>query len=323
LSHMSVKEYLLSQHLYVGGYGFNIDEKLSHSLIGQTCLAYLLQFNTVDMLTPKTIKDYPLSEYAAQYWIVHVRSGSRECADAQQRLMMAIFQPMHTPSLISWVRLSGVDIRIQNLSRPSGDIPQAIYYASLLGLLSVVQALIEKGASIDGQGGFYDNALQAASCCGHEDIVCLLLDKGADINAQGGFYGNALQAASYSGHGAIVCLLLDKGADINAQGGYYGNALQAASCSGSEAIVCLLLDKGADINAQGGCYGNALQAASYHDHEAVWCLLLEKGADINTQGGDYGNALQTTSYSGYGSIVCLCQICARQMSRGQTSRLSE
>ncbi|MCJ1470198.1 hypothetical protein MMC07_008843, partial [Pseudocyphellaria aurata] len=76
-------------------------------------------------------------------------------------------------------------------------------------------------------------------------IVGLLLDKGADVNAQGGYYGNALQAASWRGHQQIVELLLDKGADANLQGGKYGNALQAASEKGRWQIVELLHDKGA------------------------------------------------------------------------------
>jgi ankyrin repeat protein len=49
--------------------------------------------------------------------------------------------------------------------------------------------------------------------------VTLLLEKGADVNAQGGYFGNALQAASSGGHDSVVTLLLDKGADVNAQGG--------------------------------------------------------------------------------------------------------
>ena len=32
---------------------------------------------------------------------------------------------------------------------------------------------------------------------GHDKMVQMLLEKGADVNAQGGYYGNALQAASY------------------------------------------------------------------------------------------------------------------------------
>jgi hypothetical protein len=37
----------------------------------------------------------------------------------------------------------------------------------------------------------------------------MLLDKGADVNAQGGFYGNALQAASGGGHEKIVQMLAE------------------------------------------------------------------------------------------------------------------
>jgi len=31
-------------------------------------------------------------------------------------------------------------------------------------------------------------------------VVQILLDKGAEVNAQGGYFGNALQAASCRGH---------------------------------------------------------------------------------------------------------------------------
>jgi ankyrin repeat protein len=67
-----------------------------------------------------------------------------------------------------------------------------------------------------------------------------LLEKGAEVNAQGGFYGNALQAASLRGHVEIVQRLLEEGAEVNAQGGRYGNALQAASEGGHVEIVQVL-----------------------------------------------------------------------------------
>jgi hypothetical protein len=58
----------------------------------------------------------------------------------------------------------------------------------------------------------------------------MLLDKGAEINAQGGYFGNALQAASSRGHMKIVKLLV--GIDLNAQGGYHSNAQKAALIGG-------------------------------------------------------------------------------------------
>ncbi|KDR77836.1 hypothetical protein GALMADRAFT_65679, partial [Galerina marginata CBS 339.88] len=46
-------------------------------------------------------------------------------------------------------------------------------------------------------------------------IVKVLLENGAEVNAQGGFYGNALQVASYGGHKGIVKMLLENGAEVN------------------------------------------------------------------------------------------------------------
>ena len=180
-------------------------------------------------------------------------------------------------------------------------------------------------------------ALQAASSSGHENIVRLLLEKGADVNLQGGFYGSALQAASFHGHKNFVRLLLEKGAETNMQGGYYGSALQAASrrghchyrgavgegsgyekprrklwhcsgCCGSEghdAVVRLLLEKGAGMNVQGEYYGSAFQAASLGGHEAIVGLLLEKCPKVNVHSGHYGSALLAASSRGDEGIVRL------------------
>ncbi|KAJ7476775.1 ankyrin repeat-containing domain protein [Mycena latifolia] len=202
-----------------------------------------------------------------------------------------------------------------------GENGTALQAASGNGHESVVKLLIEKGADVNAQGGFFGNALQAASA----NQVQLLIKKGADVNAQGGHFGNALQAALWNGHESVVQLLIEKGADVNAQGGYYGNALQAASVFGHESVVQLLIKKGADgaslnghnsvvqlligkgakVNARGGPYGNALQAASWNGHESVVQLLIEKGADVNAQGGFFGNALQAASLNGYKSVVQL------------------
>jgi hypothetical protein len=43
----------------------------------------------------------------------------------------------------------------------------------------------------------------------------MLLDAGANVDTQSGFFGNALQAASAGGHETVVEKLLDVGADVN------------------------------------------------------------------------------------------------------------
>ena len=105
LSHMSVKDYLLSQHC-VGATGFSIDEKLAHSFIAKTCLAYLLQFENPNMLNRGMVDKYPLAKYAAEYWIMHVHYGAEGSTDVQQeKPIMTLFRPLHAAPFLSWVRI--------------------------------------------------------------------------------------------------------------------------------------------------------------------------------------------------------------------------
>src|ERR1700721_2053466 len=130
LSHMSVKDYLLSQH-HVGTTGFGLNEKLSHSYIAKTCLAYLLQFKSLDMLNPNTIGNYPLAQYAAEYWVMHVHYEVEHGTDVQQeKLIMTLFQPWHTVPFISWVRINSIDDAWSDSKKISDCIPSTLYFAS-------------------------------------------------------------------------------------------------------------------------------------------------------------------------------------------------
>ena len=333
LAHFSIKEYLLSE--YVKEHhdkkvkAFSLSHELSHSMISQTCLIYLLQFKTPKQ---ENHADFSLMEYAAKNWIFHVQSSnddnSQECT--LSKLMMRILTP-DNPAFVNWVEIydpqnasehlppqyytckaglikitdsllkNGVDVN----RWVKGKYGHALQVASSNGHEAIAKILIENGADVNAQGGHYGNALQAASSEGYEAIAKLLIENGADVNAQGGLYGNALQAASYRGQEAIAKLLIENGADVNAQGGEYGSTLQAALFWGHEATAKLLIENGADVNAQGGEYENALQVAAYEGHEAIAKLLIENGADVNAQGGLYGNALQAASSEGYEAIAKL------------------
>src|SRR6202034_2532170 len=143
----------------------------------------------------------------------------------QEKLIITLFQPWHTSSFTSWLRIRAIN----DPWRETSDITSTIYYASYDGVLPAVRALVKSGVNVNAQGGRYGHALGAASYAGNEAIVGFLVENGADVNAQHGMYGDALYAASYRGHESVVRLLLVYGADVNAQGGEYGNALQAAS----------------------------------------------------------------------------------------------
>jgi hypothetical protein len=280
LAHASVKEYLLLQR-EENPFQNALRESQARASIVEISLAYLFAASQ-DNENKDRDQERPFHDYAGQHWTDHALVAEKY-GEAVSKFTSKLFA---TDTFYKyWLNSYNPDPLFSHglgygPLRPE-LLPAPIYYASLCGLPRSVKDLINKGADINAQGGFYGNALQAASASGYAEIVQLLLNNRADINVQGGEYGNALQAASASGHAGIVQLLLNNRADINAQGGFYGNALQAASASGYAGIVQLLLNNRADINAQGGFYGNALQAASARGHAEI-VQLLDNGAKDDT-----------------------------------------
>jgi ankyrin repeat protein len=92
------------------------------------------------------------------------------------------------------------------------DADTALKRAAAKGGTSVVRALLEGGADIDGKGGSGYTALMIAARAGQETVVRLLLEKGADIDARNEAGRSALSIAEGAGHTAIVQLLLAKAA---------------------------------------------------------------------------------------------------------------
>ncbi|KAK8052651.1 ankyrin, partial [Apiospora saccharicola] len=55
-----------------------------------------------------------------------------------------------------------------------GELVTCLYYIYIYGLLYYTKELLEKGADVNAQGGYYGNALQAALSIGHEEVAQLL-----------------------------------------------------------------------------------------------------------------------------------------------------
>lgn len=124
---------------------------------------------------------------------------------------------------------------------PEGE-SSLLYTAIYAGDHAAVRALLERGADVTRQEGFYrGTAIMFAADSGDVEIVDLLLEHGADINGRDGSYGDvAINWASYAGHLAMVEHLLSKGADPTIFG--HGDALDIAMRRGFEPIVELLAE---------------------------------------------------------------------------------
>lgn len=158
----------------------------------------------------------------------------------------------------------------------------ALIYAVEAEHANIASMLLKQGADPNSEG-CCAHPLLAAAAVGMIDVVEQLLNQGVEANLKGGYYGNALQSAAYFGHSNIVEILLRAGANPNAKGGIYGSALQAASFAGHDSIVQTLIAWQADVNQKGGKYGNALQAALYNPdpNQLGITELLSAGADAN------------------------------------------
>jgi ankyrin repeat protein len=318
LAHFSVKEYLLSARVRKGDIEYAVDKE-DQGIMAETCLTYLLHFQEPGMLTRTYPDDYPLAEYAANYWFIHAKEAKEDVAKVN-RLGLKLGQS--NGAFVNWIRLrdlDGYELGDHELSNRDIDrFPETetfgspLYYAALAGLVELSKALIANGADVNEETGNYGHALQAASIAGHPEIITLLLENGADINAKGGLRGSALHAACYKGRENIVRLLLERGAHAHLEDkkhktplqiayrekengvikvmyemkpslkqDYLGNQLRAVAHSGNLDKVKALLEEGVDVNRQGGLYDSALQAASHGGHVDIVKLLLANGADVN------------------------------------------
>ena len=254
----------------------------------------------------------PFAPYAAMFWSMHLRAAKLDhTTPLYAKSMKLVANPALLDLIVEYhrrwfeprkgrkiVRDLGIDSRRINLIRKSfGASISPVYYASLLGLDSVVSQLLEAGESATSVGPS-GTALAIAAGYGHKCTVQLLLKMGANVDGQEIYKmgGNgttilsltALHSAIEERHEDIAHFLLDHGAAVNTKlivGGNPGHVgtntpLQAAIWTQNTSLVHILLDRGADVTVAGGEMGDALTIACTYVGDAYLArLLLERGAD--------------------------------------------
>lgn len=248
LAHFSVKEYLVSDRIRIGPAAFfSIDEKVSNSVIGETCLSCLLLYNEASFSNSKEFsQEFPLAKYSAQFWNNHLL----ECGKAHlppHPLAMKLF--LSDEKMRNWIALYDFDSHVSGKETPAPESPGSpLYYAVLTGLKTLVETLIEFHEDLDEEAKRSNGNKPNHSDTDDGSAAAQYMSKDAYVNATGGNLHTPLQAASWFGLTDTVELLIKHGADPNIYGGCGGgSALSAAARNGCLDIMKLLLDTGADL----------------------------------------------------------------------------
>ena len=337
-SHLSVKEYLTSTRL-AGAEElsrYHISLTSAHTLMVQACLSILLHLDEKE-ITRDGLKNFPIVEYAAKYWVDHARFDgvSANTQDVMKRLFdprrphLAIWLWIYDPT-ISWrirserptqpkesclhyaAYFGFHDLIMFHLNECSVEVNArgvddmtALHWASRGGHMGATQVLLERGAYVRIQDKKKSTPLRYALENRHIEVAQLLLDHGAETRAQGMDGWIPLSWASRHGHVEVARLLLKHGAFSGAQDGNKSSALHLASACGYNEVAQLLLEHSADANVEDEGKWTPLYYALKERHVGVARMLLEHGAHTNAQGKYEWIPLHWASQNGYVEIARL------------------
>ena len=300
-SHFSVKEFLTSDRLAAAREdlsGYYIVPHTAHTVLAQASLSVLLRLD--DRIDKDSVKNFPLSCYAAQYWVDH--GQFENVSSTIQVAMERLFNP-DQPQFSAWVWIYDLDNPWRgNMPTTHPKRPRAapLYYAILCGFRGLIEHLVATyPKDVDAKGGYHESPLLVAFIKDDIRTASSLLQRGADVNALDQSGLSPLHRASQGGRAEIVKLLLDHGADVNIQSTSGGTPLARASRAGEVAISRLLLQRGANVDSQNKTGHSPLHRAAQRGHLDLARLLVDSGANINLQSKTGSTPLCLASRSGH------------------------
>jgi hypothetical protein len=185
LAHFSVKEYLLSERILRGPASkFAASTIVTHRFIAESCVQYILYYCGSDSkaLTSEDLVSFPLLQYACQFWYVHVKSIPLGDQDPINAIICRLFTSVS--ALSTWLQIHRPDIPTSKPFETVNGIAQPLYFASDIGLETVVQLLLRKGEEVDARNENGQAAIHRAAANGHTAVVLLLLDQGANLELE-------------------------------------------------------------------------------------------------------------------------------------------
>ena len=298
-SHLSVKEFLTSNHLasstgHLGSY--HILPEPAHTIFTQVCLGLLLH--------PKDRNhdESPLSEYVARHWVAHAQF--EDVASWVMDGMELLFDP-DRPHFAAWIDLYNMDAESYGQLPP--ERPSPLYYSALCGFHGLVRHVaIKHLQDANAIGGWYGFPIVAALCRSHFSVADLLFELGGRVDIRD-VRNQTVLHRTVDRHDketiGAVQFLLEHGTDVNAKCNDLWTPLHLALNAGKLKAAQMLLDYHADVNALDDDDQAPLHLLSRwvpqqdkDESSDIAKQLLERGANVNEQDEDNATPLHLASY---------------------------
>ena len=304
-SHLSVKEFLTSNHLAhsTGDLSqYHILPGAAHSILAKVCLGFLL--HSEERNDDKSVKASPLAEYAARHWVAHAQF--EDIASHLEDGMRSLFDP-DKPHFLAWIGLYDMDG--ESGGKTPSEIPSPLYYSALCGFHDLVRHIvIENPQDVNTVGGSFGYPLVAALCKNHIRVAELLLEHGGSIDVRDTRKQTAL-LRTLDQHDKVsidvVRFLLEHGADVNALRYDLWTPLHLAVNIGDLSVTRMLLEHQADVNSHNDDGQAPLHLLSRRetsqeqddDDSEIAKLLLERGTNVDEKDKDNATPLHLASYN--------------------------
>src|SRR6266702_3183980 len=302
-SHLSVKEFLTSNHLASSPGHLSLYHILpgpAHTVLAQVSLGLLLHLD--DRNYDKNVGVSPLAEYAARHWVAHAQF--EDVASRVMGGMMSLFDP-DKPHFAAWIGLFNIDA--ESGGRLPSEIPNPLYYAAHCGFHGLVRHIaIKRPQQVNAIGGSFGFPLVAALCRNHAPVAELLLEHGGRVDVRDTRKQTVLhKTIDRRGKVAIdaVQFLLEHGVDVNARRDDLWTPLHLAVNIGELSVARILLEHRAEVNARnddGQAPLHLLSKRETSKDEDDDCdlakVLLERRANVNEQDKNSATPLDLASY---------------------------
>lgn len=240
-----------------------LDKSFSRSGTGCTTL--------VDV-QPVVLSPQPQSK--SRPWLASFSSGS---SSRRKRLISAIDKNNLNKALAALNDESTTDVLNQE------SLDQALWSAARSPLISLMEALVERGANVDAVHK-EKNVLWNAVSANNADAVRFLLSRKVNLDIDH-LSHNALPLRAALRSDSMMSLLAQNGAPLDTEYQVSAvlrlNILQEAVSQGKDSIAQILLHNGANVDACSSSRGTALMIALSIGREAIAKRLIQKGANVN------------------------------------------